>query len=86
MKADEIIGVNIGDWAGIHLHRLIDKKYIDCNKKDFDLLLSEGWIEEVKPRELYISKSFLDDYGRVDKLEFFRSDTREDLVKVRVID
>ena len=52
MKIGEIIGVNVNGWIGVHLQRLTDGgKYIDCNKEDFDLLLSEGWIEEVKPRE-----------------------------------
>ena len=49
MKIGEIIKVSIGDWIGVHLQRFEDgSKYIDCNKKDFDLLLSEGWIEEIE--------------------------------------
>jgi len=85
-KAGEIyrFGLNNGQNEDVLYHNNNPHgrgNYVKQSIPDFD-----KWFEEVKPRELYISKSFLDDFGRADKSEFFDSETRKDLVKVRVID
>jgi len=49
-----------------------------------DKLIRDGWIEEVKPREWYISETVVRDYGRERKESFFKHD-RSDLVKVREV-
>ena len=93
MKIGEIIGVNVNGWIGVHLQRLTDGgKYIDCNKEDFDLLLSEGWIEEVKPREwiIYVDNkgnyvSLCENLNRIVLQNPDRSHNWDKLIKVREV-
>ena len=54
------------------------------DRDDLKGLITDGWIEEVKPREWYISETVVRDYGRERKESFFKHD-RSDLVKVREV-
>lgn len=47
-------------------------------------LIKVGWVEEIKPRELYISKSVIRDYAK-EKPEDFFYPQRNDLVKIKEV-
>ena len=49
-------------------------------------LLLMDWIEEVKPREFYISERLLKVYSMVYEKDLFSEDVARDIIKVKVSD
>ena len=51
-KAGEEIRFRIGGYTEIHMSQ---ENRIECSQKTLDMLLANGWIEEIKPKEFTLS-------------------------------
>lgn len=81
-KAGEIVDVN--DDTDIWTVRPLNAK-IDCPLCDIPEDARDEWIEEVKPREWWISKTVLTDFANEDEEKIYAFETRKDLIKIREV-